>query len=107
MAESDSLIVFSRGAAMLAEANTIAKLKDVKNLALTASDWARRKGMGEEAVQTARAYAMEAEHKIGKMLKENPPRVGNPNLSNHTTRVLLEEIGLTAAAPLESLTGPT
>ena len=61
---------------MLAEANSIAKLKDVKNLALTASDWARRKGMGEEAIQTARSYAMEAEHKIGEMLAETPRASG-------------------------------
>jgi ATP/maltotriose-dependent transcriptional regulator MalT len=55
---------------MLAEADTIQKAKELKNLALTAADWAKRKGMGEEAIQYARSYALEAERKLGKMLKQ-------------------------------------
>jgi len=58
----------SRASKMLAEASTIQEAKEVKDLALTAADWARRKGLGEEAVQEARRYAMLAERKMGEML---------------------------------------
>lgn len=68
--EPNSLAIFNRGSQMLAEANTIQKARDLKDLALTAADWARRVGAGEAAVQHARAYAFEAEHKMGEMLAE-------------------------------------
>lgn len=55
---------------MLAEADTIQKAKELKDLALTAADFARRKGMGEEAIQYARSYALEAERRMGEMLKQ-------------------------------------
>ena len=71
-----SLAIFSRGSQLLAEANTIQKAKDLKDLALTAADWARRKGMGEEAVQYARSYALDAERKMGQMLIEAPKAKG-------------------------------
>jgi hypothetical protein len=65
-----SLAIFSRGAQLLAEANTIQKARDLKNLALTAADWARRVGAGEAAIQHAKAYAFDAEHRMGEMLAE-------------------------------------
>ncbi len=37
-------------------------------MALTAADWARRKGLGEEAVNHARTYALEAERRMGELL---------------------------------------
>ena len=55
---------------MLAEADTIQKAKELKSLALTAADWAKRKGMGEEAIRHCRSYALEAERKMGEMLAE-------------------------------------
>jgi N6-adenosine-specific RNA methylase IME4 len=57
-----------RAEILLAEANTIQKAKELKTLALTAADWAQRKGMGEKAVQHARSYALEAERKMGEMV---------------------------------------
>jgi|GEM_PF-2828669 hypothetical protein len=66
----NSLTIFSRGSQMLAEANTIQKARDLKDLALTAADWARRVGAGEAAITLAKAYAFEAEHRMGEMLKE-------------------------------------
>jgi N6-adenosine-specific RNA methylase IME4 len=65
---ADSLAIFSRGAQMLAEADTVQKAKELKDLALTAKDWAARKGMGEEAIQTCRSYALEAERRMGELL---------------------------------------
>ena len=55
------------------ETSTIrAKAEGTNARYLEAADWARRKGMGEEAVQHARSYALEAERKMGEMLKEKP-----------------------------------
>lgn len=69
MAEN-SLVIFTKAAQMLAEADTIQKAKELKDLALTAADWARRKGMGEQAIQYARSYAERAERRMGVMLAE-------------------------------------
>ena len=66
---SDSLAIFTRASAMLAEADTLQKAKELKDLALTAAEWARRKNMGDEAILHCRSYAFEAERKIGEMLK--------------------------------------
>ena len=55
---------------MLAEANTIQKAKELKDLALTSQDWAKRKNMGDEAIQYCRSYAFEAERRMGEMLAE-------------------------------------
>lgn len=55
---------------MLAEADTIQKAKELKDLAITAADWAKRKGLGEEAIRYARSYALEAERKMGELLRE-------------------------------------
>ena len=65
---NNSVVIFTKAAQMLAEADTIQKAKELKSLAITAADWARRKGMGEAAIQHCKNYAMEAEHKMGEML---------------------------------------
>jgi putative hemolysin len=76
MEEVNSLIIFTKASLMLAEADTIQKAKELKNLALTAADWAKRKGMGEEAIQYCRGYALEAERKMGEMLEETERNPG-------------------------------
>lgn len=63
---------------MLAEANTIQSAKELKNLALTAADWARRKGMGEQTILHCQSYALEAERKMGEML-DKTERAKPPN----------------------------
>ena len=69
MAEmTDSLILFTEASRMLAEANTIVKAKELMDLALTAADWAKRKGMGDQAIQYARSYALEAERRMGQLI---------------------------------------
>jgi N6-adenosine-specific RNA methylase IME4 len=70
MEETSSVVIFTKASQMLAEADTIQKAKELKNLALTAADWAKRKGLGEEAIRYARSYALEAERKMGEMLVE-------------------------------------
>lgn len=79
MEHQNSLTIFTQASKMLAQANTIQKAKELKDLALTAADWAKRKGMGEEAIRYARSYALEAERKMGEMLLQKPPAVrGRP-----------------------------
>lgn len=90
---------------LLAEADTIQKAKELKSLALTAADWAKRKGMGNDAIQHCRSYALEAERKMGKMLAETDrakgtDKAGRPKIDGN--RALpsnppptLAEIGIT------------
>ena len=68
MTADNSLTIFTNGARMLEQAVTIQQAKELKNLALTAKDWARRKGLGKQAEDHARRYALEAERKMGEML---------------------------------------
>lgn len=100
--ESSSLAIISNASKMLLEANTIQKAKDLKDLALTAADWARRKGLGDEAIQYAKSYALRAERKMGEMLVTTErARGGQPyQKSTDTTLVpveiaTLKELGVT------------
>ena len=101
-----SIVIFERASLMLAEADTIQKVKEFKTLALTAADLARRKGMGEKAVLHARSYALEAERKLGEMIIAGQrageiARPGNqPNINGgDICPARLKEIGV---APNES-----
>ena len=49
-------------------------------MALTAADWARRKGLGEQAVNHARTYALMAERRVGELLKPGPRNPGTRTL---------------------------
>jgi len=69
--EENALAIFTRGARMLAEATSIQQNKELKILGITAAEWARRKGMGEEAVATARAFALTAEWQMGNLLEKS------------------------------------
>ena len=106
MNQTNSLVIFTKASQMLAEANTIQKAKELKNLALTAADWAKRKGMGEEAIQYCRSYALEAERKLGTMLKatERAPggrpigddkRLTSPGTGLVKEALTLADLGLT------------
>jgi hypothetical protein len=57
-------------------------LLTLRDLALTAADWARRVGAGEAAIQHAKAYAFEAEHKMGEMLAETELNTGTKGQLN-------------------------
>lgn len=85
--QPNSLIIFTQAAKMLAEADTIQKAKELKDLSITASDWARRKGLGEEAVRYARGYALDAERKMGEMLIETERDKGGRPTENRSPRV--------------------
>ena len=84
---------------MLAEADTIQKTKELKDLAILAGDWARRKNMGEQAILHARSYALRAERKMGEMLadKELRQKPGKYQRLHHATfdpKPSLAELGL-------------
>jgi len=103
MNESNSLVIFTKASQMLAEADTIQKAKELKDLALTAEDWAKRKGMGEEAIQHCRSYAMRAEIKMGEMLMKTErasrgPDKGTTQRSQRVTpepQPTLTDLGIT------------
>jgi len=65
----NSLTLFTRASQMLAEATTIQKAKELKDLAITAAEWAKRKGMGEEAVRYAKNYAFDAQIRMGELIE--------------------------------------
>lgn len=99
-----SLIIFSEGARMLAEASTIQRTKELMNLALTAADWLKRSNAGKDAVASARAYALDAEKKMGKLLSGTKLADGGTAArgarSTHTTEVepKLSDLGITKDA---------
>lgn len=106
MAEN-SLVIFSRASEMLAEADTIQKAKELKSLALTAADWAKRKGMGEEAIQHCRSYALEAERKMGEMITEGQRngsvrKAGRASKSSPGKQLNIEQIGLSRGEAAEA-----
>lgn len=119
---TDSVAIFTRASQMLAEADTIQKAKELKSLALTAADWAKRKGMGEQAIQHCRSYALEAERKMGEMLAATerargtvlagkiigghavlPPKADTPTLAAlHVSKRESSEAQKLAALPAET-----
>ena len=110
MSETNSLVIFTKASQMLVEADTLQKAKELKNLALTAADWAKRKGMGEEAIQYCRSYALEAERKMGEMLaatsedRTRETRGGNrkSKSSGVTLKPTLSSLGLTKRESAEA-----
>lgn len=70
MSDDTSLALLRNAAQMLAEADTIQKVKEFKDIALTAVDFAKHRKMGKDAIQYASSYVLEAERKLGEMLTE-------------------------------------
>lgn len=105
MEENNSLVIFTRASQMLAEADTIQKTKELKNLALTAADFAKRKGMGEEAIQYCRSYAKRAEIKMGEMLAQTERAQGKRTdlvTSSDQVNPTLTDLGLTKRESAEA-----
>ena len=69
MGNETSLAIMTRASQMLVEATTVQRAKELKDLALTAKDWATRKKKGDEVIENCRYYALMAERKMGEMLK--------------------------------------
>ncbi|MCD6297941.1 MAG: hypothetical protein J7M30_12400 [Deltaproteobacteria bacterium] len=99
---TDSVAIFTRAAQMLAEADTIQKTKELKDLALTARDWAIRKGLGEDAVRHAQSYALRAERKMGEMLKATERAKGGhiETLKQYPTSNIDKPVGAPTLAEL-------
>jgi N6-adenosine-specific RNA methylase IME4 len=105
--ENGSMVIFERAAVMLAQADTIQKAKELKSLALTAADWAKRKGMGEAAIQHCRSYALEAERKMGEMLVATErAKAGRPaklvTAGDQFSEPTLSDLGLTKRESAEA-----
>jgi len=105
-----------RASQMLAEATTLQKAKELKDLALTAADWARRKKLGDEVIGNAQRYARLAQERMGELLvaterakggaqpgvgrrgKKNAISTGNSIVEPPT----LEELGVTLKESMEA-----
>ena len=68
--EPRSLAILAQGAQMLAEARSLDDFKVVRDLALTAQQYARKRGLGLEAQNTAGVIAAEAAIREGEVLKQ-------------------------------------
>jgi 16S rRNA G966 N2-methylase RsmD len=53
---------------MLTQATTIQKAKELKDLALTAKQWATQKGLGKKIVKDCQIYAQRANTRLGELL---------------------------------------
>jgi len=100
MKEENSLVIFTRASQMLAEANTIQKTKELMDLALTAMDWAKRKKMGKDSEDMCRSYAIEAEKKMGQMLRDSELQhgargIGKSGVPKENPTPTLKELGIT------------
>ncbi|MBI3987639.1 MAG: hypothetical protein HY343_11995 [Lentisphaerae bacterium] len=77
-------------------------------LALTAGEWAKRKGMGEAAIQHCRSFALEAERKMGEMLAATEKQEGGrpPKTSNRVSPVsdkpTLADLGVSKRESVEA-----
>lgn len=93
---------------MLAEANTIQKAKELKSMALTAAEWAKQKNMGKDTILHCMSYALEAERKMGQMLKKTERAKGELKRGPVVTSCdrgeapTLEELGLTKRESAEA-----
>lgn len=110
--EQTSLMIMQQAEVLLFEADTIQKAKELKNLLITAAEWAKRRKLGTKAVQYAQSYALEAERKMGQMLQQTErakgggePGVGRRGKRNAITssdgipdkaKPTLKDLGITA-----------
>lgn len=94
MNENTSLVLLKHADQALAEATTVIKAKELMDLALTAADWLKRKNMGDDIVLKAKALALDAERKMGEMLKTIEKATGGKpyqqSSSTSTIKVLVE-----------------
>lgn len=100
MDHKSSLVVLNRASVLLAEADTIQKLHELKGTFLTLADWAERHKLGKDNVRLALGYSLEAERKMGAMLlateRANVARDKKKAESSSVTPVpTLAELGLT------------
>lgn len=81
---------------------------ELKDLDPTAADWAKRKGMGEKAILHCMSYALEAERKMGQMLRQTDRADGGDaqrtRLHGDTeSPPTLAELGLTKRESVEAV----
>ena len=108
MNETTCLVLLSRADVALMEADTVMKLKELKDVALTARDWLERRNASKDVVLKAQGIALEAERRMGGMLKETErAKAGRPPKSVTARNQLsdtptLKELGLTKRESAEA-----
>ena len=81
--DAREIVLLSRARQLLAEARTIDELKDVRDLAELARGYAKKKGLAQEIIVEASAIKVEAERKLGQLLKNLP--LANSSSGNQYT----------------------
>jgi len=105
---SNSLVLMGRASQMLAEATTLQKAKELKDLALTAADWARRKKLGDEVVANSQKYARLAQERMGELLQATERAKGRLKrgpavpVGNSGDAPTLSELGVTRKESMEA-----
>lgn len=109
MTENTSLAIIEKAQHMLEKATTIQEAKELKGMMLAAATWAKQMRLGEEAEAKARLYALRAEAKMGKMLKETErAKGGRPKKTPSKSEGVIEspptlkEIGITEKEAFEA-----
>lgn len=100
-----SIVLMTRAEQMLVKATTIQKAKELKDLALTAKQWATRKGLGKKIIQHCELYAIEAEIRMGELLAtterakgtagKGRPKIGSHHALPPNSEPTLAELGIT------------
>ena len=86
-----SLVLLTKADLLLSQADTIQKTKELKDKFLTLMDWAKRMRAGQETIKKIQGYTLEAERKMGIMLKSVNMPVNQYDRQNPNLR----ELGIT------------
>jgi len=104
---ADSLALMDRASQLLFKAKTLQEAKELRDIALTARDWARRRRKGIQAVQNANACVILCEDRIGEFLIHTErAKGGKPyqkSTSTPTPRVEVEASDLARQPTLKEL----
>lgn len=81
------LVALDRAKLWLITAASVEDVREVRARAEAMRAYTVQMNLGKEAEQAASEIRIRAEHRIGEMLKESPPKVGRPSKSSPSLRV--------------------
>ena len=95
------LVLLSRARQSLADARTFDELKDIRDQASLATGYAKKKGLAQEIIVDASAIKLEAERRLGQLLRDLPLARSSPG--NQYTGQLDRSQGATGPLRLSDL----
>ena len=98
---SRELVLLSRARQALAEARSIDQVKDIRDKAQLANGYAKKKGLAHDIIVDASAIKVEAERKLGELLRKLP--LANSSPGNQYTGKLDRSNGATGPVRLRDL----